>query len=122
MSCREFATVRTIPQDRDSVRNGKDFVQSMCYQDERNSALTHRSDDAKKNVDFLFAERRGRLIEQIEPRILGERANDLNKLLLSNRELANFGVGIDRKSQIEAVEQFSGRRRISPRLSQMPPL
>ena len=78
-----------VAQHGEPVAEPEHFLQPVGDEDDRQALGLERSDDAGEIGDFRFAERRGRLVHDDEPRAHGKRARDLDELLLGDRKIAN---------------------------------
>ena len=78
-----------VAQHGVAVAEPEHLLQPVGDEDDRQALGLERPDDANEIGDFRFAERRGRLVHDDEPRAHGERARDLDELLLGDREIAN---------------------------------
>jgi hypothetical protein len=68
--------------------------------DQPDSLRFEAADDREQVGGFAFRQRCGRLIENQQARLAGERPRDFNELLLGHREAADFFVGIDPRADL----------------------
>ena len=89
------------------------------------SARLELLDYAEKMLDLAVVERGGRLVEDDDLRVIGDRLGDLDHLPLADRHFAHYRVGIDLNSEVaKDLERFlahhalardkSERGRVSP--------
>ena len=83
------ADIAAVAQHGVAVAEAEHLLEPVGDEDDRQALGLERSDDAGEIGDFGFAQRRGRLVHDDEPRAHGERARDLDELLLGDREIAH---------------------------------
>ena len=74
---------------------------------------------SRTGLDLLGHEHRGRLVEDQDPAVAGERLEDLDPLLLPDRQVAHARVGLD--ADPEALRRPRARRRRAPARSSRSP-
>ena len=79
-----------VAQHGVAIAKAKNLVQPMRDKDDRQAFGLQRPHDAGEIGDFGFAQSRGRLVHDDEPRLHGKCAGDLDELLLGDREVAHL--------------------------------
>ena len=93
-----------LPHHRDAVGDLQHFGQLVGDEDHRAPLLDQRADRRRTARHFLRREHGGRLVEDQDARIAVERLEDLDALLLADRQLA------DRRQRIDMEPEFLGER------------
>src|SRR3984957_2579506 len=88
------ADVTTVAQHGVAIAETENLVQPMRDEDDRQTFGLQRPHDAGEIGDPGFAQSGGRLVHDDEPRLHGERAGDLNELLLGDGKVAHLRHGI----------------------------
>ena len=85
-----------VPSARKITRVGDVVGEAELVRDQQHGAalLGERADHAQHLADQLGIERRGRLVEQQQLGIHGQRAGDGDALLLAAREVRRIGLGL----------------------------
>ena len=84
------ADVTAVAQHGVAIAETENLVQPMRDEDDRQAFGLQRPHDAGEIGDLGFAQSRGRLVHDDEPRLHGERAGDLDELLLGDRKIAHL--------------------------------
>ena len=92
---RDRADRLATAQDRDAVGNAEHFVQLVRDEDDAVTLGRHGPDRLDQAGGFGWGKDGGRLIEDEDLRAAEEEANDLDPLLLADRELPDIGIGVD---------------------------
>ena len=71
----------------------------MADEDDAGAVLAQPSQDAEDLTGLLWRQDRGRLVEDEDPRSAVDRLQDLDALLLSERQLVDARAGIDAEAQ-----------------------
>jgi hypothetical protein len=87
----------STPDDRDSVGNLEYLVQLVRDEDHGHAFSGQSPEDLEELVGFLWSQDGGRLVEDQDVGVAVERLQDLDALLLANRDLLDAGLGIDRE-------------------------
>jgi len=85
------------PDDRDSVGDLKYLVQLVRDEDDGHALSGQSPEDFEELVCFLWSQDGGRLVEDQDVGVPVERLQDLDALLLADRDRLNEGIGIDRE-------------------------
>ena len=85
-------------QDRDPVGDLEHLVQLVRDQDDRRPPRDQRAQDGEELVDLLRRQHGGRLVEDQHARIAVERLEDLDALLLTDPDLLDDRVRLDREA------------------------
>ena len=81
--------VMAVAQHGVAIAEAKNLVQPMRDEDDRQAFGLQRPHDADEICDLGFAQSRGRLVHDNEPGLHGERAGDLDELLLGDGKIAH---------------------------------
>jgi hypothetical protein len=84
-------------QDGNAVRHRLHLVQFVRDEDHRPSLVGHRAQGFEQRLRLLRGQHCGRLVENQDAGLAIERLEDLDALLLSDRELPDPCAGIDRE-------------------------
>ena len=100
-----------VAQHRDPVADLEHLVELVRDEHDRAPAGDERPHDVEQLAGLGRREHGGRLVEDQDPRAPGEDAEDLDALLLADRQLPDLGLRVD--AQPELVHQLRpcGRRR-----------
>ena len=79
----------TVAQDRHAVGEIADLGQAVGDVDDRGALRRDGRARREQQVDGLLAERRGRLVEDEQLRLHGERLRELEQVLLGDGEVAD---------------------------------
>ena len=80
---------------RDAVGHGLDLVQLVRDEDDRAAVGRHRTDRLEERVGLVRRQHGGRLVEDEDAGVLVERLQDLDALLLADRELPDTRTWVD---------------------------
>jgi hypothetical protein len=94
----------TVAKHGEPVAETENFLQPMGDEDDRQALGLEGLDDASEIGDLHFAQGRGRLVHDDEPRAHGERPRDLDQLLLGHGKIA------DRRHRIALEADLVGNR------------
>ena len=83
------------PQNGDAIRDRLHLVQLVRDEDDRPPFGGDLAQRDEERVGLVRREHRGRLVEDEDARLLVERLQDLDPLLLADRELPDAGVRVD---------------------------
>ncbi len=86
--------------DRDPVGDGQDLAQLVADEDDAAAVGGHRAERAEQLVHLLRGEHRGRLVHDQDPGAAVEQLEDLDPLLLTDRELPDLGPRVDPQSEL----------------------
>ena len=89
----------SVAQHRDPVGDTGDLVEPVTDVDEADAFGFQTADLLEQALGFLAPERRGRLVEDQEARIQGQRLGDFDLLLGGDPEMAHLGGGGDVEPQ-----------------------
>ena len=89
----------TAAEDRDAVRNGLHLVELVRDEDHGAPLVRHAAQRLEQHLRLLRREHRGRLVQDQDARVPIERLEDLDALLLAERQLPDARARID----VEAV-------------------
>ena len=78
-----------VAQDRDGVGQVEDLAQEVRDEDDRATPRAQAADDLVEPFDLRRRQARRRLVEDDEVGVAGERAQDLDLLLLRDRQAAD---------------------------------
>ena len=79
-----------VAQDGIAIAEAENLVEPMRDKDDRQAFGLQRPHDANEICNLGFAQSRGRLVHDDEPRLHGERAGDLDELLLGDGKVAHL--------------------------------
>src|ERR1700684_1189537 len=82
--------VMAVAQNSVAIAEAENLFQPMRDKDDRQAFGLQRAYDADEIDNLGFAQSRGRLVHDNEPGLHGERAGDLDQLLLSDRKVAHL--------------------------------
>ena len=82
-------------QHRHAVGDGRHLVQLVRDEDHRSPLVGHRPQRHEERLRLLRRQHRGRLVENQDPRLAVERLQDLDALLLAERELPDPRARVD---------------------------
>ena len=85
-------------QHRHAVGDGLDLVELVRDEDDGLPLLGHRAQGFEESFGLLRSEHGGRLVHDQNARLAVERLQDLDALLLADRELPDPRLGIDREA------------------------
>ena len=83
------------PEDGDAIRDGENLVQLVRDEDDRLPLVRHRAQGGEERDGLLRREDGGRLVHDQDARLTVERLQDLDPLLLADRELPDPGARVD---------------------------
>ena len=90
-----------VAHDDDPVADGKDLVQSVRDEDNRDAAFGHGANGIEQRLGLLLGQNGGRLIQDQELElILAELARDLRKLLVADGHFADDHVLVDGEAHL----------------------
>ena len=95
-----------VAEDGHAVGDCEDLVELVGDVEDRNPKGGQAPDDGEEKRDLVRRERRGRLVHDHDPRLMGEGAGDLDHLLLADRKAAGLGGRID--GEADPLEQRPG--------------
>ena len=87
---REAADVAAVTHDGHAVCDAEDLVHLVRDVDDRNVFFLELVNDTEQNFNLFRGDRRGRLVHDQYPRIVGNSADDLNHLLLRYTQIAHL--------------------------------
>ncbi len=96
-ACRNGGDQPAVAQNADAVRDREHFRQAVGDKDDGDASVAQGADMGKQRFGFVRAQRRGRLVEDEEPRILGKLAADLDHLTLGYAQVAQIGARLARE-------------------------
>ena len=111
---------RAVLEDRDAIAQVEDLLQPVRDVDHGDAAGGEPADDRVEQLDLAVAEGGGRLVHRDDPSIERERLDDLDDLLLGDRERTDArAVGsmkeTPRSVSRSAVREFMARWSTNPR-------
>ncbi len=113
--------VLAAAQDGDAVGDGLHLVQLVRDEDDRPPFVRHHPQRLEQRACLLRRQHRRRLVENQDARLAVERLQDLDALLLAERQLPDAGARVDRDAI--ALPEFRDARLDAPRVHhELPPL
>ena len=104
--------VPPVAQDGGPVAQLEDLVEAVAHEEDGDAAVAGAADDREEALDLVGRERRGRLVEDEDPGVEGERLGDLDELLVGHRQAAH------RRGHVEPdVQLLEDARRPAPHLA-----
>ena len=88
-----------IAEDGDAVAQGAHLFKAMRNEDDRATFVAQAARNGKERVDFLRRQRRGRLVHDDDAAVGGQRAGDLDHLLVGDRKTAHRPRDVDRNAE-----------------------
>ena len=85
--------------DRDPVGDGHHLAELVADEHDAASVRDHRPERPEQVVDLLRGEDGGRLVHDQDPRAAIEQLEDLDPLLLADRQLPDLGAGVDPQAE-----------------------
>ena len=85
--------------DRDPVGDREDLAELVADEDDAPALGGHRPEGREQLVGLLRGEHRGRLVHDQDPGAAVEHLQDLDPLLLADRELPDPGAGVDLQAE-----------------------
>ena len=86
------------PDHRDPVGDGLDLAQLVGDEDDRLAGSASAAHDREQLVGLLRGQHRGRLVEDEQVDVAGERLDDLDPLLRADRQVLDQRVRVDRQA------------------------
>ena len=86
------------PDHGDPVGDGLDLFELVGDEDDRLAGVGERAHDREQLVGLLRGEHRGRLVQDQQVDVAGERLDDLHPLLRADRQVLHQGVRVDRQA------------------------
>nr|BFE70913.1 hypothetical protein GCM10020092_042140 [Actinoplanes digitatis] len=83
-----------VAQDGDLVGDRLDLVQLVRDHDRGDAALAEAAQQVEQVPGVGLVQRGGRLVQDEQPDVLGERLGDLHELLLADADVLDQGVGV----------------------------
>ena len=99
-----------VAHDVDRVGDRHDLAQLVRDQDDGHAARAQGAQDAEQLIGLLRRQHRGRLVEDQDARAAIQRLQDLDALLLADRQVADQRVGIDAAARSRAPSRSSSAR------------
>ena len=96
-----------VAQDDDAVGDLERLFEVVGDVDDRDAVGGEVAHDAEEHLDLGRAERGGRLVHDQDAGVLGERAGDLDDLLLAEAQVADLRARVQRL--VEALQQLGGQ-------------
>ena len=87
------------PEDRHAVGDGQHLVELVRDEDHGLALLGHRAERGEERDRLLRREHRGRLVHDQDPRLAVQRLQDLDALLLADRELPDHAHAGGRRAR-----------------------
>ena len=84
-----------VLQDGDPVAQVEDLLEPVRHVQHRNAAVAQPVHEVVEQLDLVVGERRGGLVHRDDPRVEGHRLDDLDDLLLGDRQAAHLDIGGD---------------------------
>ena len=102
--------------DRDAVADGADLAQLVADEDDREALVDEATQRLEERLDLLGHEHGGGFVEDEHAAVARERLDDLDALLLADREVLHERVGLD--GDAEAVggllDRAAGGSQVEP--------
>ena len=90
------ALAAAVAQDGDPVGDGPHLVELVGDEDDRPALVGHAPQHPEQGLGLLRRQDRGRLVEDEDAGVAGQRLEDLDPLLLADRQLPHPGRRVDR--------------------------
>ena len=100
-----------VPQHRDAVGDREHLAQLVGDEHDRLALVDEAADDAEELVDLARREHGRRLVEDEDVGVAEQRLQQLDALLLADREVLDLGVGVDVEPVLLAELARCGRGR-----------
>ena len=84
--------VPAVSEDCRPVAQVEDLVEAVTHEQDRHAAVAKPTDDREQAVDLVGGQRRGRLVEDEDSRLDGQRLRNLDQLLVGHREATDRRV------------------------------
>ena len=89
-----------VPHDHDAIGDGEDLGEAVRDEDDGDATRLERAHAIEQALQLVLGQRRRRLVENQEARLLGKRPSDDDELLRSKVERRHGGFGIDLEAEI----------------------
>ena len=100
---------RPAPEDGDPVGDLEHLVQLVADEDDRHALALEALEDPEQLGRLLRGEHGRRLVEDEDVRAPVERLQDLDALLLADRDVLDLRVGIDPEAELEREISHAAR-------------